>query len=136
VRTVTSSTAPQDRAVAALVVKFKAGYDKSRFYADDLRGYSSLVVEQEEDGPSMRPLTFGEIVDCLADAGFLSGTQGEGDGSLRSEPPATGQVQWAVLRDDEDYVYDDESMALTVLATLLEDDEDSYSLYEIREVSP
>jgi hypothetical protein len=84
--TASADTTPRDRAVAALAEKFKAGYDKSKFYVDDLRAYSSIVVEQDEDGPSLRPLTLGEIVDCLADAGLLFfGAPQEEDGSLRSE---------------------------------------------------
>jgi hypothetical protein len=128
-------TTPQDRAVKALAEKFKAGYDKSGFYVDNLRDYSTLTAEQDEDGPTLRPLTFGEIVDCLADAGLLSsGTQEDGEevSSLRSEPSAA--VQWAVLSFEDDSVYDSESAANRALSFLREDGEDGFRLYEIREV--
>lgn len=74
----TSSTTPQDRAVE-LIRKFivtNAGHDA---------GYLPTVQAQE-------------LTILLGDAGLLSsGTQEEGDGSLRSEPAADGEASVYVL---------------------------------------
>jgi hypothetical protein len=89
---VTSSTTPQDRAVEALVQKFNPHYAEYPLAPLSPRGVSAMTSFTASDGHrSIKPLNLGEIVDCLADAGLLSsGTQEEGDGSLRSEPPADG----------------------------------------------
>lgn len=66
-----SDTTPQDRALAALVAKFKGDYVACGFTPDDPRDHSTLVPVQEDDGVSLTALTMGQIVDCLADAGLL-----------------------------------------------------------------
>jgi hypothetical protein len=91
VRTVTSDTTPQDRAVAALIERFRPG----------VFPYIGIKPEMDRAEKAIydyRELTMGEIVDCLTDAGLLSsGTQedqgGEGDGSLRSWPSAGGREE-------------------------------------------
>jgi hypothetical protein len=69
---VAADTTPQDRAVAALISKFKADYVACGFTPDDPRDHSTLVPVQEEDGVALTALTMGQIVDCLADAGLLN----------------------------------------------------------------
>lgn len=90
----TSSATPQDRAVQAL-------HDKYGLGAGVLSAVPLTLADMLDHTPStstgpsildFRCLRLGEILDCLADAGLLSsGTQeDQGDGSLRSEPPALG----------------------------------------------
>lgn len=66
-----ADTTPRDRAVAALVEKFKGAYVASGFSPSDPRDYSTLVPRVENGETGLSSLTFGEIVDCLADAGLL-----------------------------------------------------------------
>jgi addiction module HigA family antidote len=68
---VASDTTPQDRAVEALVAKFKGDYVRSGFSPEDPRDYSTLVPRVENGETGLSSLTFGEIVDCLAEAGLL-----------------------------------------------------------------
>lgn len=56
------------------------------------------------------------------------------EGSLRSTPSAAGEVQWVVLREDDDALYGDKAAAQRCLAFLSED-EDGYRLFEVRGLS-
>jgi hypothetical protein len=69
----------------------------------------------------------------MAEAVKLLRAKDEG-GSLRSMPPAAGP-QWAVLRRDDDVLYETEATARRHLWMLDEDGEDGHRLYEVREVS-
>jgi hypothetical protein len=70
---VTSSTTPQDRAV-----ELSPEVDRA---IDVIRELTGRKDERDE-----------EVIHLLADAGLLSSGTQEGDGSLRSEPSATGRV--------------------------------------------
>ena len=61
----------QQQAVEALVAKFKQHYVACGFTPEDDREHSTLVPVQDADGSSLTSLTFGQVVDCLADAGLL-----------------------------------------------------------------
>jgi hypothetical protein len=78
-----------------------------------------------------------ELVQILADAGLLCSSpvvqpKQDEEGSLRSGPPAAGEVLWAVLPADGDEVYSNRDSAEHCLTFLLEGNID-YRLYEIRE---
>lgn len=86
-----SDTTPQDRAVAALIERFRP-------HVFPFVGIKPDMDRAEKAIYQYRELTFGEIVDCLTEAGLLSsGTPQEEDGSLRSEPSADGEASVYVL---------------------------------------
>ncbi len=134
----TGDTTPQQQAVEALVEHFQPDAKGciSLYPAKSSRDYSAAT--STGDGPmDFRILSFGEIVDCLADAGLLCSSPvqpKEDEGSLRSVPSAPGP-QWAVLREDDDVLYETEASARRVLSFLSEDGEGGHRLYEVREVS-